>query len=128
MIVEFDIPKRLYDDLKNWCEINNTDINKYVSLKIRGALTLDKFGDLNEKVKKKQKGGSKEEKHVETQIQSDDVIPVIPMSPPDPETTFAVETENTKKLEQNGKNIEEDNPNEEENQPKEKKRRTLKTK
>lgn len=128
MIVEFDIPKRLYDDLKNWCEINNTDINKYVSLKIRGALTLDKFGDLNERVKKKQKGGSKEEKHTETQIQGDDVIPVIPMSSPDPETTFAVETENAKKLEQNGKNVNEDEPNEDGNQPKEKKRRTLKTK
>jgi ribosome maturation factor RimP len=55
MIVEFDIPKRLYDDLKSWCEANDIEINKYVSLKIRGALTLDKFGDLNEKVKKKQK-------------------------------------------------------------------------
>ena len=111
MIVEFDIPKRLYDDLKSWCEANDIEINKYVSLKIRGALTLDK-----------------EEKYDETKIQSNEIIPVIPMSQPNPEITFAVEIEKATELEQNEKNVEEVKPNEEENKPKEKKRRTLKTK
>ena len=128
MIVEFDIPKRLYDDLKSWCEANDIEINKYVSLKIRGALTLDKFGDLNEKVKKKQKEEGKEEKYDETKIQSNEIIPVIPMSQPHHEITFAVEIEKATELEQNEKNVEEVKPNEEENKPKEKKRRTLKTK
>ena len=123
MIVEFDIAKRLYDDLKGWCQVNNIELNKYVSLKLREALTLDKYGDLNEKVKKVQK---KQEKKKKTAIPvapvAEELIPVIPMTPPKPEVTFAPEIEKATELGLNTDNKEEKEDNTE------KKRRTLKTK
>jgi len=120
MVVEFDITKRLYDDLKGWCQVNNIELNKYVSLKLREALTLDKYGDLNEKVKKVQKKQEKKKKPA-TPV-AEELIPVVPMAPPNPEVTFAPEIEKVTELEPNTDNKEEKEVNTE------KKRRTLKTK
>ena len=49
MDVEIKIPKRLYDDMEQYCKANNLVLEKYCALVLRKQLALDKYGDLNEK-------------------------------------------------------------------------------
>ena len=46
---EIKIPKRLYDDILQYCESNEIVFDKYCALALRKQLSLDKYGDLNEK-------------------------------------------------------------------------------
>lgn len=43
------IPKRLYDDIEQYCKANNLLLEKYCALVLRKQLALDKYGDLNER-------------------------------------------------------------------------------
>lgn len=52
MLVE--VEDRLYNDMVAWCGVNNIDIVNYINNIIRKQLALDKYGDLNEKLSKKE--------------------------------------------------------------------------
>lgn len=59
MLVELD--NKLCRDIQDWCEQVNMPINEYIESVLRMDLSLRKYGDLNEKVGKKQKEMKKEE-------------------------------------------------------------------
>lgn len=46
------IDKRLFESIKGFCELNNIKPNDYVCDIIERQLNLDKYGDLNDKIKK----------------------------------------------------------------------------
>lgn len=44
----FDIPKRLEEDIRQWCSLNGiSDANAYVSECVEKQFNLDRYGDLN---------------------------------------------------------------------------------
>lgn len=55
MDFEIRIDKRLYEDIEQYCQVNGLDIGKYCTDVLRKQLTLDKYGDLNEKFTPKEK-------------------------------------------------------------------------
>lgn len=59
MLVELD--NKLCRDIQDWCGQVNMPINEYIESVLRMDLSLRKYGDLNEKVGKKQKEMKKEE-------------------------------------------------------------------
>lgn len=59
MLVEID--NKLCRDIQDWCEQVNMPINEYIESVLRRDLSLQKYGDLNEKIGKKQKEMKKEE-------------------------------------------------------------------
>ena len=60
MKVEIDINNRLYDDIKEMCDLNGIVIEEYILNTISDSFYTLKYGDLNEKFNKK------EEKEKET--------------------------------------------------------------
>lgn len=56
-----DLDNKLCRDIQDWCEQVNMPINEYIESVLRMDLSLRKYGDLNEKVGKKQKETRKEE-------------------------------------------------------------------
>lgn len=116
-----DIPKRLYDDIDMWCKANNIDINKYIADNLRKAIAIDKYGDLNEKVKKKTESKKKKEKKSETpkEVENNIVVNVQPEEVKTVEETVKVKVEPLPPVEEEEK---------EEEQQVVKKHRTLKTK
>lgn len=79
---EIKIPKRLYDDILQYCESNDIVFDKYCALALRKQLSLDKYGDLNEKFVVKQ------EKNEEVKL---NIIESKPIQKPEPkEITEAV--------------------------------------
>lgn len=56
-----DLDNKLCRDIQDWCEQVNMPINEYIESVLRMDLSLRKYGDLNEKVGKKQKEMKKEE-------------------------------------------------------------------
>ena len=38
------IEEKIYNSIKDYCEINNLDIKKYINQKLKSALMLDKYG------------------------------------------------------------------------------------
>lgn len=56
-----DLDNKLCRDIQDWCEQVNIPINEYIESVLRMDLSLRKYGDLNEKVGKKQKEMKKEE-------------------------------------------------------------------
>lgn len=56
-----DLDDKLCRDIQDWCEQVNMPINEYIESVLRMDLSLRKYGDLNEKVGKKQKEMKKEE-------------------------------------------------------------------
>lgn len=81
-MVKIDIDDRLYKDLIDWATLNGlskTDIKNYINKAIRDRLNLDKYGDLNEKLKKneiKPQVENKEEIDVSS-INKDIIIPIL---------------------------------------------------
>jgi len=55
MLVEIDIIDRIYHNIQEFCEINGFNIIEYMSDAIVEKYNLDKYGDLNEKLVKKEK-------------------------------------------------------------------------
>jgi hypothetical protein len=56
MIIE--INDRLYNEFTSWAQANNMaddDMRKYIEKAFRDRFTLDKYGDLNEKLAKEEK-------------------------------------------------------------------------
>jgi len=55
MLIEID--DRLYNDFVTWAQVNNMgeeDIRKYIEKAFRDKFTIDKYGDLNEKLTKEE--------------------------------------------------------------------------
>lgn len=56
MLIEID--DRLYNDFVTWAQVNNMgeeDIRKYIEKAFRDRFTIDKYGDLNDKLAKEEK-------------------------------------------------------------------------
>lgn len=69
------INKKLIDDIKSFCKLNNKNYLEYITEVLEAKLALDMYGDLNEKIKpkkrtplKKVEEVKKEEKEVLTEI------------------------------------------------------------
>lgn len=81
-MIKIDIDDRLYKDLIDWATLNGlskTDIKNYINKAIRDRLNLDKYGDLNEKIKKneiKPQVENKEKKDVPS-INKEINIPIL---------------------------------------------------
>ena len=81
-MIKIDIDDRLYKDLIDWATLNGlskTDIKNYINKAIRDRLNLDKYGDLNEKLKKneiKPQIENKEEIDVSS-INKEIIIPIL---------------------------------------------------
>lgn len=56
------IDKRLYDDISQYCTAVGKNVDEYCAKVLREKLTLDKYGDLNDKVEKKAKKTKKDRK------------------------------------------------------------------
>lgn len=54
MEYQIKLPKRLYDDIVSYCDANHESIEKYCTSALIRQLSLDKYGDLNEKMRQKQ--------------------------------------------------------------------------
>jgi hypothetical protein len=121
MLVEID--NKLCRDIQDWCEQVNMPINEYIESVLRMDLSLRKYGDLNEKVGKKQKETKKEETVVATAPYEVDMnVPTIVHSEGTP-----ANKEINAKYAQVDKDIvepaESDTPKEEEPQPKQTKKK-----
>lgn len=81
-MVKIDIDDRLYKDLIDWATLNGlskTDIKNYINKAIRDRLNLDKYGDLNEKLKKNEinpQVENKEEIDISS-INKEIIIPIL---------------------------------------------------
>lgn len=81
-MIKIDIDDRLYKDLIDWATLNGlskVDIKNYINKAIRDRLNLDKYGDLNEKLKKnenKPQVENKEEIDVSS-INKEIIIPIL---------------------------------------------------
>jgi len=81
-MTKIDIDDRLYKDLIDWATLNGlskTDIKNYINKAIRDRLNLDKYGDLNEKIKQneiKPQVENKEKKDVPS-INKELIIPIL---------------------------------------------------
>jgi len=81
-MAKIDIDDRLYKDLTDWATLNDlskNDIKNYINKAIRDRLNLDKYGDLNEKIKKneiKPQVENKEKKDVPS-INKEINIPIL---------------------------------------------------
>lgn len=76
-----DIDDRLYNDLCLWAKANNMngeDIKIYINKAIREKFNLDKYGDLNDKIVKKEPV-KKQKKETKPKIEQNDNT--TPMSP-----------------------------------------------
>ena len=51
MKITIDIDDRLCEDIKAFCKLNNMTYTKYLSQIITERFNIDRFGDLNEKIK-----------------------------------------------------------------------------
>ena len=49
------INKKLIDDIKSFCKLNNKNYLEYITEVLEAKLTLDMYGDLNEKIKPKKR-------------------------------------------------------------------------
>ena len=82
------INKKLVDDIKSFCKLNNKNHLEYITEVLEAKLTLDMYGDLNEKIKpkkrvpmKKVEDVKKEEKEVLTEIPLTTNEPVSAVEP-----------------------------------------------
>lgn len=80
----FDIDDRLYNDLCLWAKANNMndeDIKKYINKAIREKFNLDKYGDLNDKIVKKEPVKKPKKESKPKGEQNDNITPVLPNFP-----------------------------------------------
>lgn len=56
-----EIDNRLYKNIEGWCEVNGIDIGQYITKALTERITLDKYGDLNDKIIVKHDESVKEE-------------------------------------------------------------------
>lgn len=50
-----EIDGTLYSKIDEWCRLNGLEMNKFVEKTLREKIATEKYGDLNDKVKKKPK-------------------------------------------------------------------------
>lgn len=83
MKIELEIEDRLYKDFNLWAKANNIPedgLNKYIIQAFREKFNLDKYGDLNEKLKQKPSEPEKPKRTTVRKTKSDIEKPV-----PEPE-------------------------------------------
>lgn len=51
-MMKIDIDNRLYNDIEAYCSANALEPMKYIEKVLRERLAIDKYGDLNEKLRK----------------------------------------------------------------------------
>jgi len=71
--MKIEINDRLYNEFVSWAQANNmngNDIQKYIEKAFRDKFTIDKYGDLNEKLTKE------EPKKVDKKIESKPSEPI----------------------------------------------------
>lgn len=54
MRITIEVDDKLGENIKRFCKLNNMTYTEYLSKIIEEKFNVDRFGDLNEKVKKKQ--------------------------------------------------------------------------
>ena len=50
--ISIELPERTVENLREFCKLNNTKVNTYLRDIIEKQLNIDRFGDLNQKIKK----------------------------------------------------------------------------
>ena len=55
MKVSVSLDKKIIDNVKNFCKLNGKNYLEYIAEAVEGKLAIDMYGDLNEKMKKKEK-------------------------------------------------------------------------
>lgn len=45
-----EIETRLYKNIAQWCDANNIDVEQYISKVLTERITIDKYGDLNDRI------------------------------------------------------------------------------
>lgn len=55
MKVSVSLDKKIIDNVKNFCKLNNKNYLEYITEAIEGQLSVDMYGDLNDKIKSKDK-------------------------------------------------------------------------
>lgn len=55
MKVSVSIDKKIVDNVKNFCKLNGKNYLEYITEAIEGKLAVDMYGDLNDKIKSKDK-------------------------------------------------------------------------
>ena len=56
MVQPIEIDNRLYTSILQWCDANGIEPMKYIEKALRERLATDKYGDLNDKVRKEDTG------------------------------------------------------------------------
>ena len=97
MTVEIEIIDRVYHNIEDFCNVNGLNIKEYMSDAITEKYNLDRYGDLNEKLTKKEEKkpstrSTKKEEKIDNPKPSeteetksnitDELIPVKPMKEP----------------------------------------------
>ena len=80
--VSIYINKRLIDDIKSFCKLNNKNYLEYITEVLEAKLSLDMYGDLNEKIKPKKKPQMKKVEEVKEETK--EVLTEIPLITNDP--------------------------------------------
>ena len=75
MRITIEVDDKLGENIKRFCKLNDMTYTEYLSKIIEEKFNVDRFGDLNEKVKKKQPV-LKPVEHIEEEVKSEkDVSP-----------------------------------------------------
>ena len=51
MLIELELIDRIYYDIKDYCESKGTDITEYIINTVEDRFYIDKYGDLNDKLR-----------------------------------------------------------------------------
>ena len=51
MLIELELIDRIYYDIKDYCESRGTDITEYIINTVEDRFYIDKYGDLNDKLR-----------------------------------------------------------------------------
>lgn len=92
MKVSVSLDKKIIDNVKNFCKLNNKNYLEYITEAIEGKLSIDMYGDLNEKMNKKEnpKMQKAEEfiqektKKEEIPVKTEEVLDEIPLITDEP--------------------------------------------
>lgn len=105
MELTIDIPDRVYSNLKLFCEANGIEIAAYALTALEERLSVDRFGDMNEMLKKpepkkrvtRKKAEPKPEAKKVEEEKKEEPTPVDVVEPPKVEADEPVVVEKPKK-------------------------------
>ena len=76
------INKKLIEDIKSFCKLNNKSYLEYITEVLESKLALDMYGDLNEKIKPKKRVPMKKVEDVKKEEK--ELLPEIPLTANEP--------------------------------------------